>query len=298
MSSPIRPGQAKGPSVGLSGKSGDPGTIETYDEGVLIDAVTAKVDFAGAGVVVTNPVAGRALVTVPGVSGAATSTIGITASPTHSQGQVPLTTTFNLIETCASPYDTVTLKPAVVGEIQVVANLGAQVIQIFPATGEYINTKPVNGSIILQPEETYTFHAVKNGRWMTHNQVNENILISHVMQQQTTDATETENANGSYRLDDDCLYNIEGVISGIAKNSAHHIAARFFVSAYRKDGGNAIMLGNVNYAMLDRSSDLMSIDVRQRPANPIQITTYLTGLAGVTIDWTGHFNIMRVRELA
>lgn len=299
MPSPIRPGQAKGPSVGLDTGSGGPGTIETYDEGVLVDAATAKLDFAGAGVAVTNPVAGRALVTIPGAAAAepVTTTTGITASANQAQGQMPLTTYFNEITTVAAPYDAVTLKAALKGFTQVVANRGTNVMTVWPAVGEQIYPKPVNASIILQPGETYTFRAVADAVWMPPTLANEHIIYSHVMQQQTTDATETRMVYGDFPLDDDCLYNIECNLVGMETDSVEHISARCFFSAYRKNGGDATMLGQLNVIMLDRSNNALTFDIRKSTNYGGAVVLYLTGLAGTTINWTAYMSALRMREL-
>lgn len=299
MSSPIRPGQAKGPSVGLDTGSGGPGTIETYDEGVLVDAATAKMDFAGAGVTVTNPVAGRALVTIPGAGAEpVTTATGLVASVDQSQaGALALTAYFNEVATVANPYDAVRLKPAVLGFTQVVTNIGANAMTIWPAVGEGIGVKPTNGTIILQPFQTYHFRATNTGHWTYDNLMNEHVWHSHVMQQQTTDATETRMQWGDFHLADDCLYNFEIALIGMETNSDELFSARAFFTAYRKNGGDVTMLGNLNVIMQDRTNNALTFDVRKSTAAGGAVGTYVTGLAGKTIDWTAYISALRMREL-
>lgn len=67
---------------------------------------------------------------------ASSTTTGITASTTQSQGQGALTTELNEISTCANTNDTVTLQAASAGKSQIVINNGAQTLQIFPASGD------------------------------------------------------------------------------------------------------------------------------------------------------------------
>lgn len=65
-----------------------------------------------------------------------TTTAGITASTTQTQGQGALTADVNEVATCANANDTVTLPAAVAGRMCLVINNGAQTLQIFPASGD------------------------------------------------------------------------------------------------------------------------------------------------------------------
>lgn len=62
-------------------------------------------------------------------------TAGITASTTQTQGQGPLTTDINEISTCAHANDTVTLPATLAGRSCIIINDGANTLQIFPASG-------------------------------------------------------------------------------------------------------------------------------------------------------------------
>lgn len=63
-------------------------------------------------------------------------TAGITASTTQTQGQGALTAQNNQVSTVANDNDTVTLRPAIPGRVQIIINDGANALQIFPASGD------------------------------------------------------------------------------------------------------------------------------------------------------------------
>lgn len=63
-------------------------------------------------------------------------TAGITASTTQTQGQGALTAEVNEISVCANANDTVTLPSALAGRSCLVINNGAQTLQVFPASGD------------------------------------------------------------------------------------------------------------------------------------------------------------------
>ena len=102
---------------------------------------------------------------------------------------------------------------------------------------------------------------------------------------------------GDWPLADDCLCNFEISLIGMETNSEELFSARAFFSAYRKNGGDATMLGNLNFAMQDRTNNAMTFDVRKSTVNAQSIGTYVTGLAGKTIDWTAYISALRMREL-
>lgn len=63
-------------------------------------------------------------------------TAGITASTTQTQGQGPLTKDVNQVSVVANPNDTVTLPSAAAGMEIIVINSGANTLQVFPAAGD------------------------------------------------------------------------------------------------------------------------------------------------------------------
>jgi hypothetical protein len=238
------------------------------------------------------------LATGGGGSTGSTSTTGIVASTNQTQGQQPLTTDYNLVETVANPYDTVTLRPAVAGSDQIVGNAGANSLLIYPASGDIINDKITNGAIVLFPGQMFIFKGLSGSRWYTSNQWPENVTISPVLQIQTTDATVTTIGpvpNTGIFIQDDTLYNFECSVNAIETDSLYHLSSRFDFSVYRKNGADAVMLGGVNLLHLDRDHPDLSISAGV--AGGTQAVIYATGLPGITIDWTAYFKIFRTAEL-
>lgn len=96
-----------------------------------------------------------------------TVTTGITASVTQTQGQGALSSTVNYIETCANANDTVTLPSATKGAVIYVANDGAQTLQIFPASGDAIDTGATDASRTLAASGRCQFIAVSAALWLS-----------------------------------------------------------------------------------------------------------------------------------
>lgn len=94
------------------------------------------------------------------------STTGITAFATGGQtNAVALTTSFNEVTTSATAGDSVKLPAAVEGLKVTVKNNGATAIDVFPATGDSINSLAVNTAIRLAPGTTKTFTAISDVIW-------------------------------------------------------------------------------------------------------------------------------------
>lgn len=89
---------------------------------------------------------------------------GLTASTNKTQGQGALTAEVNEVATVANANDTVTLISAVAGLKQVVINNGANVLQIFPASGDNLGAG-VNLSTTLDTNETVEFIAYDTTNW-------------------------------------------------------------------------------------------------------------------------------------
>lgn len=90
---------------------------------------------------------------------------GITASVTQTQGQQPLTASSNLVETVANANDVVTLPAAVAGLHVEVVNAGANVLQIFPASGDSIHTGAVDVSVTLSVDDGLSLRAFDSTAW-------------------------------------------------------------------------------------------------------------------------------------
>lgn len=89
---------------------------------------------------------------------------GITASTTQTQGQQPLTRNLNEVSTVGNANDVVTLPGAYESaEIKIINN-GANVLQIFPASGDNLGAG-VNNSTTLASGSNITFVAYDSTNW-------------------------------------------------------------------------------------------------------------------------------------
>jgi hypothetical protein len=90
----------------------------------------------------------------------------ITASTTQSQGQQPLTKEINEVSVCANANDVVTLPSAVAGLLCIIANNGAQTLQIYPASGDNIQGTGVDTSVTLAAGARVEYYAYDATNWM------------------------------------------------------------------------------------------------------------------------------------
>ena len=87
-------------------------------------------------------------------------TSGITASTTQSQGQQPLTTTVNIVNTVANTGDVVTLPAAAAGKLCLIRNAGNNNMTVYAASGDNVNgasTQTVNtgyGLVLVAEDDT------------------------------------------------------------------------------------------------------------------------------------------------
>jgi len=91
--------------------------------------------------------------------------IGITASTTQSQGEGPLTSTYNEVGTVANENDVVTLPDAVQGITVIVRNSGANTLQVFPASGDLFLTRGANDPFFIPINSTAYFSCLNNVSW-------------------------------------------------------------------------------------------------------------------------------------
>ncbi len=96
-------------------------------------------------------------------------TSGIVASTTQSQGQGVLTSMINEVATCANANDAVTLPAATAGKIVIVINNGAQTLQVFPASGDSIDGAAVNTAKTQAAVANFMYIAQDSTNW---NRVN------------------------------------------------------------------------------------------------------------------------------
>jgi len=90
---------------------------------------------------------------------------GLTASTTQTQGQVPLTKTVNRVTTCANTNDAVTLPAAAQGRACTVINRGAQTLQVFPASGDAIDTGAADASTTIAAAAKKSWVAMDGTTW-------------------------------------------------------------------------------------------------------------------------------------
>lgn len=93
----------------------------------------------------------------------------ITASTTQSQGNGVLNYRVNNVTVCANTNDTVTLISCDQGNDCIVANNGAQTLQVFPKSGDKIDGGAVDASVTQVAGETVKYHAVDNTQWIPVN---------------------------------------------------------------------------------------------------------------------------------
>lgn len=91
----------------------------------------------------------------------------ITASTTQTQGQGALTKVLNQVSVCANANDTVTLPAARKGLVCVVANDGAQTLQVFPASADAIDALSANASTTVAAGKRRIFYALDGTTWVS-----------------------------------------------------------------------------------------------------------------------------------
>lgn len=130
-----------------------------------VDLDTMETDIATA-YQVDGTVALTADITMPAtffVNGSTTS--GITASVTQTQGQGALTSQINEVATVATDSDTVTLPDALAGRRVTIINSSGNILQIFPATDDSIADGAVDTSTTLAAGAVQVFQAINGIVW-------------------------------------------------------------------------------------------------------------------------------------
>jgi hypothetical protein len=98
---------------------------------------------------------------------AGTISTGLTASVTQTQGQQPLVSTLNKVTTVANANDVVTLQAAQAATMVLVSNHGANTLQVFPASGDYIDDGAVDASTTIAADDRKLFWAVSDSIWVS-----------------------------------------------------------------------------------------------------------------------------------
>lgn len=132
-------------------------------------------------------------------------TAGITASTTQTQGEGALTSQVNEVSTVANDNDTVTLPAAVPGREICIINNGANTLQIFPDSGDNLG-KGVDVSATLATNEVvhYTAHDASN--WKTHTSTE--IIHAQMHDFSNTDAFIINAQNDQH------MYHTNGMVAG------------------------------------------------------------------------------------
>ena len=120
-----------------------------------------------------------------------------TASTTQTQGQGALTTEYNLITTVANANDTVTLPSMVAAQYCVVCNAGANILQVFPASGDDLGNG-TNVATYISPGSFMSWVAFDTFTWRPTggrmlNSVRANIAASTTQTQGQQPLTEDVN---------------------------------------------------------------------------------------------------------
>ncbi|MBU6231404.1 hypothetical protein KGP36_01945 [Patescibacteria group bacterium] len=93
-------------------------------------------------------------------------TNGITAHSGGGQASaVPLTTTLNRVATVAADGDSVKLPAGTPGAEITVQNAGAHTLDVYPATGEYIDAGAQNAAVTIAAGKSYTFFCALAAYW-------------------------------------------------------------------------------------------------------------------------------------
>lgn len=91
---------------------------------------------------------------------------GFTARAGGGQAEATkLTAAFNRVTTVATEADSVKLPPAVVGQQVVVKNAGANSMDVFPATGEFIDAGAADAAKAVAAGKACAFYCAVAGKW-------------------------------------------------------------------------------------------------------------------------------------
>jgi hypothetical protein len=115
-------------------------------------------------VTATNYMVAATLVT-PALSAETYSTSATVTAGTNAQGQGALTSDINVITTAAASPSGVTLPTATTGRIVTIINKGANAINVYPATGAYVDGLAINTSIQIPVGSSLQFIASSTTQW-------------------------------------------------------------------------------------------------------------------------------------
>lgn len=161
------------------------------------------------------------------------SEVGIIASTTQTQGQQPLEADVNIVATVNNDNDTVTLRSVTISTRQKVVNDGANILQIFPASGDDLGNG-TNNSVTLGVNDSVEFIGIDSTTW------NKDTGTQNVSSVQK-DATLTAQAEMSYDTTKETL-EIKGTVNTLQVGQEQCIFVKN-VSGGTLDAGTVI---NIN----------------------------------------------------
>jgi len=91
--------------------------------------------------------------------------VALTAATTQSQGQGVLVSVLNQVATVGTASDVVTLPGASAGQQCVIVNDGANVLQVFPASGDKVDALAVDASTTIAAGGRATFLGLSSTAW-------------------------------------------------------------------------------------------------------------------------------------
>ena len=143
-------------TVTFSGLSSSQAVFTDGSDNLVSNAITGT----GNVVMSTSPT-----ITTPALAGETFSTTAAVTAGTNAQGQGALTTDYNVITTAAAAPSGVTLPTATTGRRIVVVNKGANIVNVYPATGGTIDALAANASIALAVGGVMIFNASSTTQW-------------------------------------------------------------------------------------------------------------------------------------
>jgi hypothetical protein len=236
-------------------------------------------DYVAGSVTFTN-----AELITPSLSGETFSTAATVAAGGNSQGSLALTADYNVITTAAtSPASGVTLPSATVGRRIIIVNRGANPVNVYPASGDAIDSQSTNISIPLPVNGSLEFNAATVDRWYSNTTLSLNDAVTTAVRVATLTGI---SAAGTVQGDSTLLtadYNIVGTTpSGTGVRLPVATVGRRVTIVNR--GANTLRI-YVNASpvgtVIDTSSAFISL-----PANNV-----VDLIAASTTQWFSSFNL-------
>jgi hypothetical protein len=150
-------------TVTFSGLTGSQAVFTNSSDELVSNAITGT----GNVVMSTSPT-----ISTPALDGETFSTAAAVTAGTNAQGQGALTSDYNVITTAAASPSGVTLPTATIGRRIIIVNKGANVVNVYPATGGFIDAIAVNTSIAVAIGAVMEFNASSTTQWYSSYNLN------------------------------------------------------------------------------------------------------------------------------